>query len=123
MSHTEKSMKLACCGYEVPVGDAGPVHTNTFNGVVQCHNCGHTYIAAPVAAQEPRKLTMSMFATVADLEAAKAAQKAAQPAPAQGEPIMPPDLMARLAHHAADDRNTAFSRSTMRELLQLLNLR
>jgi hypothetical protein len=40
--------------------------------------------AAPIA-QAPRKLTMSMFATVADLEAAKAAQKA-QPAPAQGEP-------------------------------------
>jgi hypothetical protein len=68
-------------------------------GMYECHDNGRingntvldfarailaAQLAAPVAAQEPRKLTMSMFATVADLEAAKAAQKA-QPAPAQGE--------------------------------------
>jgi hypothetical protein len=72
-------------------------------GMYECHDNGRidgdtvlnfayailaAQLAAPVAqepAQEPRKLTMSMFATVADLEAARAAQKA-QPAPAQGEP-------------------------------------
>lgn len=36
-------MKTQCCNY--PIDDKRPpVMWNEFNGVVQCHNCGHVYV-------------------------------------------------------------------------------
>jgi len=35
-------MKTACCSYEIDNKNP-PVFWNEFNGVVQCHNCGHVY--------------------------------------------------------------------------------
>jgi len=32
-------VELPCCGYT----DASAIKWNSFNGVVQCHNCGQTY--------------------------------------------------------------------------------
>jgi hypothetical protein len=61
-------------------------------------------------AQESARVIVRMSATIADLEAQLAAT-----------PTIWPDLMHRLALHADDVRNTAFSRSTMNELLQVLN--
>jgi hypothetical protein len=46
----------------------------------------HQQLAAPVAAQEPQELSMSMFATRADLEKARAAQEA-PPAPSERQPV------------------------------------
>ncbi len=36
---------LPCCGYY----DASAIKWNDFNKVVQCHNCGHAYSAAPAS--------------------------------------------------------------------------
>jgi uncharacterized Zn finger protein len=36
-------MKTPCCGYEID-NARPPVMWNEFNGVVQCHNCGHVYV-------------------------------------------------------------------------------
>jgi hypothetical protein len=36
---SQEPVALPCCGYT----DAGAVKWNPLNGVVQCHNCGHTY--------------------------------------------------------------------------------
>ena len=35
----QEPVELPCCGYT----DASAVKWNSFNGVVQCHNCGQTY--------------------------------------------------------------------------------
>lgn len=46
-------MKTRCCGYEFDAdkraGSVGltvgcPVMWNSYNHVVQCHNCGHVYV-------------------------------------------------------------------------------
>ena len=36
---SQKPVELPCCGYT----DASAIKWNSFNGVVQCHNCGQTY--------------------------------------------------------------------------------
>ena len=36
-----------CCGY----ADTGAIKWNEFNGVVQCHNCGHIYELAAIKSQ------------------------------------------------------------------------
>jgi hypothetical protein len=36
---SQEPVALPCCGYT----DANAVKWNPFNGIVQCHNCGHTY--------------------------------------------------------------------------------
>lgn len=36
-------MKTSCCNYEIN-NENPPVKWNEFNGVVQCHNCGHVYV-------------------------------------------------------------------------------
>jgi hypothetical protein len=43
----QEPVALPCCSYT----DASAIKWNPLNGVVQCHNCGQTYI--PPAAQEP----------------------------------------------------------------------
>jgi transcription elongation factor Elf1 len=35
----QEPVELPCCGYT----DASAIKWNSFNGVVQCHNCGQTY--------------------------------------------------------------------------------
>jgi hypothetical protein len=35
----QEPVALPCCGYT----DASAIKWNSFNGVVQCHNCGQTY--------------------------------------------------------------------------------
>ena len=47
IEQAEKPVALPCCSYT----DASAIKWNPLNGVVQCHNCGQTYI--PPAAQEP----------------------------------------------------------------------
>jgi len=36
---SQEPVELPCCGYT----DASAIKWNSFNGVVQCHNCGQTY--------------------------------------------------------------------------------
>jgi len=36
---SQEPVELTCCGYT----DASAIKWNSFNGVVQCHNCGQTY--------------------------------------------------------------------------------
>lgn len=45
---------VPCCGYQY-VDDNYPVYWNRFNGVVQCHNCGHTWVPAIRALAAPPK--------------------------------------------------------------------
>jgi hypothetical protein len=47
IEQAEEPVALPCCSYT----DASAIKWNPLNGVVQCHNCGQTYI--PPAAQEP----------------------------------------------------------------------
>lgn len=44
----DEPVALQCCGYN----DPSAVKWNKFNGVVQCHHCGHTY-SPQLAAREP----------------------------------------------------------------------
>lgn len=39
----QKPVTLPCCGY----ADTSAVKWNTYNQVVQCHNCGQTYTTLP----------------------------------------------------------------------------
>jgi hypothetical protein len=43
LEQPEQPVALPCCGYT----DASAIKWNSFNGVVQCHNCGQTYTHPP----------------------------------------------------------------------------
>lgn len=41
--------KTECCGYVARSTSPYPVYWNPFNGVVQCHNCGHVFKPEPLS--------------------------------------------------------------------------
>jgi len=45
----QEPVELPCCGYT----DASAIKWNSFNGVVQCHNCGQTYTPPAPQRTEP----------------------------------------------------------------------
>lgn len=51
-------MKTTCCNYEID-NTRPPVMWNEFNGVVQCHNCGHVYV--PRKDNKLEELTIQIF--------------------------------------------------------------
>jgi hypothetical protein len=54
-SVTPSHPATSCCNYEAASEDSYPVFWNTFNEVLQCHNCGHQYepVKPPSVANEP----------------------------------------------------------------------
>lgn len=54
---------MPCCGYQVKPGQPSTIFWNPFNELVQCHNCGQTFLAEslvpapqpPVSAPHPEK--------------------------------------------------------------------
>lgn len=57
-----EKVSVPCCQYLFTDGDH-PVKWNPFNGVVQCHNCGHIWepAAAPVEAERTAAPTMAQI--------------------------------------------------------------
>jgi hypothetical protein len=39
----QELVSTPCCNYSYVFADRGPIYWNSLNGVVQCHNCGHSF--------------------------------------------------------------------------------